>query len=186
MNKRFFHLNQIFKLFLISIGNKAVQTLWTTYTFKTPLRSHDLLLLASHWPVMAKALCSAECVLDCSEWKLATRSTHSLNLQYSIRIPGHTLLKSRLSCLPEPWYPPWDRKSFTCSWTCSSSRCQQFSSSTLAPAVGSGAPETQHTVGLCCCSEVHQVFPHSQSLYTNICTFFHLKIMLVNLCFSVF
>ena len=51
-----------------------------------------------------------------------------------------TLLKSRLSCFPEPWYPPWDRKSFTCSWTCSSSRCQQFSSSTLAPAVGSGAP----------------------------------------------
>lgn len=26
-----------------------------------------------------------------------------------------TLLKSRLSCLPEPWYPPWDRKSLTCS-----------------------------------------------------------------------
>lgn len=56
-----------------------------------------------------------------------------------------TLLKSRLSCLPEPWYPPWDRKSLTCSWTCSSSRCQQFSSSTLAPAVGSGAPIHTHS-----------------------------------------
>ena len=56
-----------------------------------------------------------------------------------------TLLKSRLSCLPEPWYPPWERKSLTCSWTCSSSRCQQFSSSTLAPAVGSGAPAHKQT-----------------------------------------
>lgn len=68
-----------------------------------------------------------------------------LLLEHNVENPGPTLLKSRLSCLPEPWYPPWDRKSFTCSWTCSSSRCQQFSSSTLAPAVGSGAPEIQHT-----------------------------------------
>lgn len=60
-----------------------------------------------------------------------------------------TLLKSRLSCLPEPWYPPWERKSLTCSWTCSSSRCQQFSSSTLAPAVGSGAPKHMQTHNRC-------------------------------------
>lgn len=69
-------------------------------------------------------------------------AVHASAARYEVFVRNYpvTLPNSKLSCFPEPWYPPWERKSLTCSWTCSSSRCQQFSSSTLAPAVGSGAP----------------------------------------------
>lgn len=38
-----------------------------------------------------------------------------------------------------------DSSCFTCSWICSSSRCQQLASSVPAPAVGSGAPASEQT-----------------------------------------